>query len=278
MKIALLACLSILPVYASADVFTSKIHSFDEEFNFIRLENGRIAFLNKNKTNLDLATGSTVTVDVDANNELQSLKVLEAAKTYDITLKSMLNVEPPIFEPTVLSSPAAAQEMFDRLNTNFKRLSECSDRAHVWAYDEFKSNGFKSQKIFAFFTASYINRNRFKWWFHVAPLVHVQEGGQVQMRVLDYMYMDRPVLIKEWTDLMVFSKRECKMTAKFSEYDVNPQTEDCYMMIDSMYNRLPGDLHAQELKGIYRESFNDSEVNFSRRAGFFSDVRSGNAN
>ncbi len=87
--------------------------------------------------------------------------------------------------------------------------------------------------------------------------------------VLDYRYKDRPVSIKEWTDLMVFSRRECKITTKFSEYDVNPQTEDCYMMIDSMYNRLPADLKAKEnVPPIYRDRWLEGEVNNSRATAF----------
>src|SRR5690606_15063954 len=110
----------------------------------------------------------------------------------------------------------------------------------------FKRSGTKSNKVFVLFTASYINRNKFKWWFHVAPLVEVNESGSIQSRVMDFRYTDRPLPIKEWTDVMVFSKRPCKVTTKFSEYDINPQTEDCYLMVESMYYRLPGDIYNQE--------------------------------
>lgn len=251
-----------------AETLTDKIHSVVEsssDAHIVRFEKGRVGFvsddlLEEMKNN----SGAEVQVELDRKSEIRQMTVLKApAPAYDVYLKNSLLQEPPAFETTVITK-AQMNEIFRTLNPNFKRLSECSDRAHVWAYDEFKRSGVKSQKVFAFFTASYINRVRFKWWFHVAPMFNV-EG---QNMVADVMYKDRPVSVKEWTNMMVFSKRDCKMTTKFSEYDVNPQTEDCYMMIDSMYYRLPGDLSAQETSGTYRSEWNDSEVNGARSRAF----------
>ncbi len=255
-----------LPVLG--ETLTDRIHSVVEtssDSHIVRFEKGRVGFitddlLDEMKNN----TGAEVQVELDRKSEIRQLTVTKAPlATYDIYLKNNLFQEPPAFEPTVISK-AKVNEIYRSMNHNFKRLSECSDRAHVWAWDEFKKSGIKSQKAFVFLTASYINRVRFKWWFHVAPMFNV-EG---QNMVTDVMYKDRPVPFKEWKDMMVFSKRDCKLTTKFSEYDVNPQTEDCYMMIDSMYYRLPGELHAQELNGTYRSEWNESEVNSARSRAF----------
>ncbi len=255
-----------LPVLA--ETLTDRIHSVVEtssDSHIVRFENGRVGFItNDLLEDMKNSTGAEVQVELDRSSEIRQMSVTRApVATYDVFLKNNLLLEPPAYEPTVISG-AKLNEIFNSMNQNFKRLSECSDRAHVWAFDEFKKSGVKSEKAFIFLTASYINRVRFKWWFHVAPMFTV--GGQKM--VTDFMYKDRPVTIKEWTNMMVFSGRDCKMTTKFSEYDVNPQTEDCYMMFDSMYYRLPGDLSVQETSGTYRSEWNDFEVSSARSRAF----------
>src|SRR5690606_7148135 len=139
-------------------------------------------------------------------------------------LKNMSLVEerePINFQPTVIPNYMEADKIFNRLNPNWRRSSECSNRAHIWAHEEYNKYNIKSEKAFIFFTASYINQNRFKWWFHVAPMLTVNENGQMVKRVLDVIFNHQPVTIKEWTDNFIFSKRPCKVTTKFSEYDVN---------------------------------------------------------
>jgi hypothetical protein len=250
-----------------AETLTDRIHSVVEtnsDSHIVRFEKGRVGFISNDLlAEMKNNTGAEVQVELDRKSEIRQMYVTKAPEaTYDVYLKNSTLQDPPAYQPTVISR-AKVEEIYRSLNHNFKRLSECSDRAHVWAYDMFKDSGINSQKAFIFLTASYINRVRFKWWFHVAPMFNV-EGTNM---VTDVMYKDRPVTIKEWTNMMVFSGRDCKMTTKFSEYDVNPQTEDCYMMIDSMYYRLPGDLSAQET-GTYRSEWNDFEVSSARSRAF----------
>ncbi|MES2526805.1 MAG: protein-glutamine glutaminase family protein [Bdellovibrionota bacterium] len=258
-----------LPVLG--ETLTDKIHSVVEASNdshIVRFEGGRVGFItNDLLEEMKNNTGAEVQVELDRKSDIRQLTVIKTAPaTYDIYLKNNLQ-EPPAFTPTVITT-AKVNEIHNTLNDNFRRLSECSDRAHVWAYDENKKSGINSQKAFIFLTASYINRVRFKWWFHVAPMFDVNTGNGIQKMVTDVMYKDRPVTIKEWTNMMVFSGRDCKMTTKFSEYDVNPQTEDCYMMFESMYYRLPGDLSAQETMSVYRTEWNDFEVSSARSRAF----------
>jgi hypothetical protein len=258
-----------LPV--PAETLTDRIHSVIEsspDTHIVRFEKGRVGFIrNALLEEMKNSTGAVVQVELDRKSEIRQVKTMQAAAaTYDVYLKSNL-LDSPAFETTLISREKLS-EIYRSMNPNFKRLSECSDRAHVWTYEEFKKSGTKSQKAFILFTASYINRVRFKWWFHVAPMFDVQTDSGVQKMVTDVMYNSRPFTIKEWTNMMVFSGRDCKMTKKFSEFDVNPQTEDCYMMFESMYYRLPGDLHAQETGGTYRSEWNVSEVNSARSWAF----------
>ncbi len=261
MKRIVILSVFLLSNFTLAETMKSRLHAVDS--SHLRLENGRVVFLTqKNTDQFDSQVGNEVEVVTNEQNELVSMKSL-GSSSHRKLLSLQEGTKPP-FTPTVLAGMADVNAMYDRLNPKFRRISECTDRAHVWAFDEFKANGIMSQKVFIFFTASYINRNHFKWWFHVAPLVSVNGS---EPRVMDYRYMDHAGTIKEWTDMLVFSKRDCKMTDRFSEYDVNPQTEDCYMMIDSMYYRLPGELASME-QGIYRSQWNESEVRGARSRAF----------
>lgn len=264
--------LSLLSFESFASALTDRIHSVvvaPDGTRIVRFAEGQVGFLSPGaEKSLMPEIDSLVRVNLDQRNEIQHLEIIErAAPGYDVYLKNSLLQEPPTFTPSVISMDKM-NEIWKAMNPNFKRKSECSDRAHVWASDEFQRSGTMSQKAFIFFTASYINRNRFKWWFHVAPMFDVATGAGTQKMVMDVMYKDRPVTVKEWTDMMVFSGRDCKMTTKFSEYDVNPQTEDCYMIFESMYYRLPGDIHAQETTGSFRSGWNESEVNGARVRAF----------
>lgn len=251
----------------SADTITDRIHSIvkvSPDSRIVRFEKGRVGFISSDLYDrLKNSTGSPVEVGLDESSNIKTVDFINGPASHDpvVYLKSLEN--PPAFESTVITDTQMNQ-IFQSLNQNFKRLSECSDRSHVWAWDEYAKTGTKSQKAFIFFTASYINRVRFKWWFHVAPMFDVN-GRKM---IADVMYMDRPVTVKEWSDMMVFSRRDCKMTTTFSEYDVNPQTEDCYMMFESMYYQFPRDLQDQELLGTYRSEWNEREVSSARQRAF----------
>lgn len=265
MKFFLLAFLVSLPSFA--DVFQGKIHSIEEvketgEY-LIKFENGRVAFT-KNAGVLN--KGHAIKGQLNKKLELTSYKVLSES---DEIIPNPLSLEPSTdnYQPTILTQDQL-QDFWKNLKTDYTRKSECSDRAFIWAFEGWKKHGYQTEMVYAFFTASYINRNRFKWWFHVAPLLSVKVGDRIEKYVIDHQFLDRPVTIREWTDLMVFSKRECRPTDKFSEYDVNPQTEDCYLMVDSMYYRIPAYLSDKEKKNIHKTEFNAGEVRMSYGLGF----------
>lgn len=263
MKFALLILLMSSSLWA--EVLEDRIHSIekieDSGEYLIRFENGRVGFVDKVK---NLERGQLLKGVLDKRSVLKNYKTLE---TNPLPMPLSLEPSAPAYEPTVLTVDQL-NDFWNNLKVDYTRKSECSDRAFIWAYEGWKKYQYKTEMVFALFTASYINKHRFKWWFHVAPLVSVNTGEKVEKFVMDHQFLDRPVPIKGWTDVMVFSKRDCKLTKNFSEYDVNPQTEDCYMMIDSMYYRIPGHLSDQETKNIYRTEFNASELRMSYRLGF----------
>ena len=264
MKFFLFAFFVSLPSFA--DSFQGKIHSIEEikstgEF-LIKFENGRVAFT---KDARSLNRGNSIEGKLNKKLELTSYKLVRLDEIEPTPL--MLEPDETEYVPTVLTQEQL-QDFWNNLKTDYTRKSECSDRAFIWAFEGWKKYGYQTEMVYAFFTASYINRHRFKWWFHVAPLLTVKKGDRVEKYVIDHQFFDRPVTIKEWTDLMVFSKRECKRTDKFSEYDVNPQTEDCYLMTDSMYYRIPAYLSDKEKKNLHKNEFNAGEVRMSYGLGF----------
>lgn len=275
-KLAVITMAIMATVTTQAETFRSRVHGLEE--GFVKFINGRVAFLDTRSVNL--MTSDYVEVDVDDfDSSLRSFKILNEQKEYrNKNLSFAVNEEQdPIprseFEPTVVPSMDEAMNIWNRSNPYWKRLSECSDRAHIWAHDEFKRTGTKSEKIFIFLTASYIDSVRFKWWFHVAPMYTVNDNGTIKKLVMDYRYTDRPLTIKEFTDELVFTKRNCKVTTRFSEYDVNPQTENCYLIFESMHYRLPEELHTTELKGLYKTSTSDSELRMVFNMAFLKKAR-----
>lgn len=265
MKTFFLFSMMITSTFLQAEVIKSKIYAI--EGNLMKFENGRVGFIDKSLP--ILREGVLVSAILDQQSNIISAQEIPLA--YDNNqskFKFFENTTPPPFEPTVVPSLEEANNIFNRSNANYKRISECSDRAHVWAHEELKFSGTKSMKAFLFFTASYINSVRFKWWFHVAPMYKVATRSGIQDMVLDFRYTDKPMNVKEWTDQFVYTKRPCKVTTKFSEYDVNPQTENCYLIFESMHYKIPGEIHDQELSNRYKSVTTESELKASYKHAF----------
>jgi hypothetical protein len=268
-EVKTIALLSMMVVFhfAYAETLSSPVHSIEsisEEEVLIKFQNGRVAFLRRQQQDV-IHQIKALPQDVPIEAKLDDKLRLEAFKIMPekfSTTSSILNLSHRLtsFPPSLIPNLGELEKIFQRFNSNYQRSSECSNRAHVWAWEEFKNHQIFSEKVYVLFTASYINRNRFKWWFHVAPLFSVIVNNNIEKRVMDYLFDRHPKTIKGWTDNFVFSQRPCRETTKFSDYDVNPQTEDCYLMIDSMYTWNPIDLKNQELYGIYKSTFSKNDL------------------
>lgn len=246
-----------------AEILKDKVHSVEN--TLVKFASGRVAYMDTEVHTL--SPGDRVRVNLDERSSILSLRNFGQENTpEDMAIEEV--TPPPKFQPTLVKGMGEAVKIFNRSNPNYRRISECTDRAHVWAHDELKASGTTSEKAFVFFTSSYINEVRFKWWFHVAPLYTVSDGGTKKKLVMDYRYTDRPMTIKEWTDRFVHTKRACKVTEKFSEYDNNPQTENCYLITRSMHYRLPLDIEWEETHGQYKTETSESELRMSFNYAF----------
>lgn len=197
-------------------------------------------------------------------NEIEKLEAFEA-QAQPMSEKSFMLAQEETFEPTRVSD-SQVSAIFQRMNPFMKRKSECSDRAHVWAWDEFQRSSTKSEKAFLMLTDTYIKRHRYKWWFHVAPLYTTTSGKKM---VMDKQFLDRPVPFAEWKNNLVFSNRECVTDFRFLDYDAGAdQTQDCYVKFEPMYYYIPGDIGSRE-SGRPLTGWSASQVNSSRSRAFF---------
>lgn len=167
------------------------------------------------------------------------------------------------YNPTVLSSYAAANTIFRRMNPHYQSDSQCYNRAHVWAYEEWKRSGLMSNKLFIFFTRRYIRNYNYFWWFHAIPATLVKEGASTVMRTLDYRYSGSPLYVRTWSNIFVRSHRNCPFITKYSQYSMNQETQDCYIHPSSMYFWQPRDLDTFERTGYQKTSFIESEVDYA---------------
>jgi len=248
MVIALLSLCSL----ASAESFGETIHSIvkgrNNEPHMVKFNSGAVEF-----------------IEQDERDKLAVFKEkLKASYSHShAAQEKMFNVAD--YEPTIVPD-SEIPSIFSRMNVFMKRKSECSDRAHVWAYDEFQRSGIKSQKAFLLLTDTYIRRLRYKWWFHVAPMYTTASGQKI---VMDLQFLDRPVTFTEWKNLLVFSKRECVTDFSFNAYNAGAdQTQDCYTKEEPMYYFIPADIGAFE-NGRGKTGWSTAEVNASRSRAFF---------
>lgn len=269
-----LVLLTLATTTAFADSFQSTIHSFDPapiegEPTLIKFTNGRVAFVRDGKLleamERALLQEREVETRVNEKNDLlaaSTLDEVEASEDLESTTDDLT------YSPTVLASYNDAYGVLSRMNRYHQRNSQCYNRAHVWAYEEYNRTGLKSMKLFLFFTNSYIRRYRFQWWFHVAPMVYAKAGESTTSYVVDRTFASTPLSVKNWTDKFIYSKRSCPSLDRYSEYENNQESEHCYVIPVSMYYWQPRDIDNHERTGYEKKDFISHEVNWAYREAF----------
>lgn len=271
-KAALLCLLLTLTFLARAETLRDEIHSLElgdgGEEHLLLLRNGRVVFIAADEAKAfvesELKPGDRVEVVVDKHSSLKAISSLPPEKEEDWEEDSPEG--PALGEPTVFSSYAEAKALFAQMNRTYKSSSECTDRAHIWAWEEWKKHGLVSKKVFLFFTRTYIRRYRYHWWFHASPFTYISENGGVVEHVLDRRYTSYPHHMKPWTDIFIRSKKSCPVTT-YRYYRTHKYGEEhCFLVKVPMYYRLPYHVRMLEDYGRTKSSFSTSEVNFSYRA------------
>lgn len=265
-KILIFLSLSLLTTQGFSARITGTIEEIDQgnpgQDQLIKLDDGRVIFA-KSRDNFftakQLPPEGKVEIEIDRFNNLKSISSLPNEDMPDEDLPEMKAFENKSSD----ISEAEAQRIFSGMNRSYKSKTECTDRAQVWAYEEFKKNNLYSRKIFLFFTNTYIRKYRFYWWFHVSPYVNTTAGVE---RVLDRRYTSGPRNVKTWTDIFMRSNRTCPEKT-YKHYRSNKNgPEHCFVVKTDMYYRLPYNVRMLEDYGRVKSSFSQSEVNFSYRA------------
>lgn len=265
-KTFILLSLALLTSNAFADRFQDTVYSVSKgkkkENHLIFMESGRVVHVKNNDIPLDeFIPGDAVEVKTNEQNEVEAVSSVPDQRP----LEDERNHEYVTSEKaTVLPSYQAALSIFSGMNRSYKSRTECTDRAHVWTYEEWKKSGLISRKVFLFFTNTYIRRYNYGWWFHVSPYTLV--GSDSTEYVMDRRYTSTPRLMKSWTDIFIRSKRTCPVST-YRHYRGNKNgAEHCFIVKSSMYNRLPYHVRMEEDYGRVQTRFSTSEVNFSYRA------------
>jgi hypothetical protein len=260
--ILLIGCFS-----AQAAFLKSKVHSIDKSTSkdvphLIKLENGNVVFVKYEDTQVlrgfeeDLSRRKLLEIEVDERHEFQQSREIDNETFID---EEEDDTKPnPSYDPSEISY-YQAKSSFRRMRRDYQNDSQCYNRAHIWAYEEYNKTKLKSSKLFLFFTNRYIRNYRYKWWFHVAPMVESPEGSLV----LDRRFTSGPRSIKSWTNNFIHSRRTCPIVDKYKDYSNNQQSQDCYLIPVSMYFWQPRDIEKRDDTGYAKSSFISSEVDYA---------------
>lgn len=271
-KFSLVLTLMLFSTWALAENFRDTIHSIDlgkkGEEHILKFENGRAIFIQEQDLALnkgvDGLIGQYVAVETDEKNSLIYMETLpkeESSKQDSALIKAQKTMT-----PTVIPNWNQALNIWRGMNRSYKANTECTDRAHVWAYEEWKKHNLYSKKSFLFFTNTYIRNYRFNWWFHVAPYALIREYGKDVEHIFDRKYASMPRHLKEWTDIFIRSRKTCDVTT-YRHYRNNRNgPEHCFVVKSDMYYRLPLHVRNLEDRGVVKSQFSSGEVNFSYRA------------
>lgn len=267
-KISLLLLLTFFSGTSLAARFQDQVHSLQKgksgEDHLILLKSGRVLFINPRHYSLkDFSPNTNIEVEEDEEMQVKSISSIPSFESNEEEEREVASYSP---DATVLESYDKAYSIFRGMNRSWRNKSECTDRAQVWTYEEWRKHGLISKKVFLFFTNTYIRRYRFHWWFHVSPYTLVRDGEGVTEYAMDRRYSRTPLTMKSWTDIFIRSKRHCPVTS-YSYYRSHKNgREHCFAVKSSMYNRLPYHVRQQEDNGRSVSGFSRSEVNFSYRA------------
>lgn len=266
MKFIMLLSILLMSFSTHADRFRSKIHSIDKaqkktDPHLILMENGRVIFLKYgDESNLksfenSLEKKDTLEVELDEENQFLSGETVEPEYPYNPQTENSESREFS-YDPSIVSD-SDATSIFHRMRRDYQNYSQCYNRAHIWAWEEYQKSGLKSVKHFLFFTRRYIRNYRYKWWFHVSPSVIVSGLGE---RILDRRYTSEHRSVSDWTKSFIYSGRSCPVVHKYYDYRNNQESEDCYLIPVSMYFWQPRDIELRDRTGYEKTQFYRSEI------------------
>lgn len=274
-NVLILSFLLTFSAWADSSI-QSRVHAIDYgigplEDTLVLLENGRV-LRTHDKSPQYLLSGNKqlLKISVDKNNFITGVSERDF-----VTEEESLSTTSLPYEPTIINGLDAAEEIFDN-NRNARGESECFNRAHVWSFELWKNHQIKSQKIFLFFSRRYIREHKFKWWFHVAPMIQVNDGTQTVERVIDSTFSRSSQNVQDWKSTFIGKKIECPVITKFSDYADYPFINDCSILKAPMFIHQPVDLEMQEVWGIEKTEFTHLDLKTAYKDAFRINYNGGN--
>lgn len=244
----------------------TRVHSVSD--SFVKFSNGQVGFWPKDHPFFfkQFLTGQAVHVELTRENEILSLIPAFENNERPPYLNNVSKTDIQ-FIPTILPSYAAATRLLESFSNADVSGSQCYDRAHVWAYTAAR-NSYHLEKAWIFFADHFIAANRFKWWFHVAPIATVKMQGTIQKRIADRKFSEFPLKVKLWTDLFMPLKQECREIERYTDYSEHPGEDDCYLITSTPYYWQPKDLEKFAKEGTEKEGWIDSEIRHAFKHAF----------
>lgn len=245
-----------------------------QEVPLVYLDNGRVIEIKKNLSKdfsqLEEAkkNSSLVVFEINNKNQIINFKITNKSLGNDNVIEDHKSEFNSVFIPTIIDNFSYANQLFQSARRNFNQNSQCYDRAHIWAYEWRINNNLYTSKAWVFFTQKYIRNYKFEWWFHVAPLIHVAIENEVKERVMDIKYSKRPEKLNNWTNNFIRNNEPCPVVTRFSDYANFPESGSCFVMKSSMYQYIPLDLEEEELTGVSKVKWLESEIKQAYLNGF----------
>ena len=259
--------LSAIIILFSSSVFAdiARIHSITP--TFIKFEDGRVGFLDEldNEVLNQLRPGNVLKIKLDSDNTLQEVAISARNESQDSPFPTLT---PEEYNPSVLPNYTYATNLLHTFRSPAINGAQCYDKAHVWTYEAEYYYRARLQKAWLFFSDHYIERYRFKWWFHVAPFAKVMMRGSVEERIMDRVFYQYPLKLKLWTDLFMENKVACKEVSSYNDYSQHPGEDDCYVIRSTPYYWQPKDLEALAERGREKNQYINSEISHAYRFGY----------
>lgn len=198
---------------------------------------------------------------LNERDSIVSISLSSKEKEIIIQKKSENNIPTPMdgYNSTTLSSFDSAVNLFRSMRTDTRWRSQCYNRAHVWTYEASKIYNINLKKVWLFFTRKYIQNYKYKWWFHVSPIVSVD--GVFEDVVLDREFTKNPTEFTEWKNIFMHNNARCPEVKYYSKYSQNQWSEDCYIIKSSKYYWQPFNIENLEKGEAQKTHWVESEIN-----------------
>ena len=160
------------------------------------------------------------------------------------------------FVPSSFNSIEEVQKLMNELKYNTRVRSQCYQRAHLWSLEMRQMTNAKTGKVFLFFTDRYIREHNFGWWFHVAPLVLINDAEWV----VDPYFFDHPVDLQTWTNHFMPSHPVCKIAKSYVDYENGINEEYCFLRKLPMYYYTPSTIEERDKRNVLISDWLDDDV------------------